>query len=132
MTTDQTRLISHWTFTIVIVIMLVLIFDHEYFRWFALIGMVVLGGLEKSIRPLRPNGIPTPLKIIESSRPWKVYFAVFALAAVVVAVISATNAGVGNWLKNNFWILLVSIAALLVGPLVQSEFAFFNALGEDD
>jgi hypothetical protein len=132
MTTDQTRLVCHWIFTIVILIVLVSIFDHEYFRWFALIGIVVLGGLEKSIRPLRPDGAPTPLKIIESSRSWKIYFVVFALAAVMVAVISASNAGIGNWMKNNFWILVASIAALLAGPVVQSEFALFNALGDDN
>ncbi len=112
-------------------IVLVLLFDHEYFRWIGLVGVVLFGGLDKTIRPSRPDGTPTPLNIIENSGAWKSYFAVFALAAVVIAVISILNAGVGNWLKNNFWILVVFVVALMAGPVIQSEFAFFKALGDD-
>lgn len=108
-----------------------LLVEHEYFRWYVAIGILPIAAIEKTIRPEKPDGIPTPIATIESSPTWKFVFACYTLAAVALALLSIANEGVASWLENNIWILFPSILGIIAGPVIHSEIVHFRAYHED-
>jgi hypothetical protein len=135
MTQQQRALIRYWLTGLCTILILVIVFfwvgDLEQFRWFLLPAIFFAAYMERNMRPIRPAEAPTPHEIIQSSRAWTLFFVVYALSAVVLAVLSITFGGLGTWLSDNPWLVGPLILAPLVFPLIQSELNLYKVLGNE-
>lgn len=83
------------------------------------------------MRPPKPEGVPTPLKIIEDSRGWKAFFVLFAMFAVLAAIVSVSVGDFGSWLSERPWLLFPAVLTPIAGPIVQNQIAVYRACGEN-
>lgn len=130
MTQQQKVLVRYWLTGALAVVALYLLSGHENYRLFLLLALPVVFVIDKTMKPHRPAGTPTPIEIVERSTRWKFFFVIYMLSAVLLAVVSVWVITVGSWLRSNPWVLFPLVLAPIIGPVVQSEIALYKAYGE--
>ena len=130
MTPQQKGLVRYWLAGAAVLIVLFSLTGRENFRLFFLLALPVVFGIDKTMKPPRPEGAPTPMGIIERSTGWKYFFAVYMLGAAALAVISISIGSVGSWLSGNPWVVFPLVVVPISGPMLQSEVALYKAYGE--
>lgn len=113
-------------------IALFLFSGRENIRLFFLLALPVVFVIDKTMKPPRPDGAPTPIEIVERSRGWKYFFAIYMLGAALLAVISITVSNVGSWLSGNPWVVFPLVGVPLGGLIILSEIAIYKAYGETE
>ncbi len=113
-------------------IVLISFSGHENFRLILLLALPAAFVIDKTMRPPRPEGTPTPLEIIERSAGWKYFFSVYTLGAALLAVVSTSVSGVGSWLSGNPWVVFPLVLVPISGPILQSQVALYKAYGEGE
>ena len=135
MTQPQRALVRYWMIVLGIILLLVIAFfwigNLRNFRWVLLAAMFVAAVLDRSIRPPRPADAKTALEIVQGSRAWTLFFFLYALAAVFMAVFSATHRTLGSWLLHNAWLLGALIIGPILLPVIQSELILYKELGNE-
>ena len=135
MTQSQQALVRYWIIGLCIILLLVIAFfwigNLKNFRWVLFPAVFVAAAVDRSIRPARPSEAPTPLQLVQGSRAWTGFFVLYALAAVLLAVFSATHSTLGTWLSHHAWLLGVLILAPIIIPVVQSELILYKELGKE-
>ena len=132
MTLQQKALVRYWLTGTLAVLVLFSFGGHENFRMFLLLALPVAFVIDKTMRPPRPEGTPTPVEIIEKSTVWKYFFAVYTLGAALLTVVSTSVSSVGTWLSGNPWVVFPLVLIPISGPILQSQIALYKAYGEGE
>jgi hypothetical protein len=132
MTQHQKALVRYWFIGIAAIAVLLSFSDHGHFRLLLLLALPAAFVLDRTMRPPRLEGVPTPLEIMQGSRAWKAFLVVYASAAVLAAVLAVSVRGVGAWFSGNAWVLVPVVLGPLIGPLIQSQVLLYRAYGEDE
>mgnify|MGYP001569832883 CR=1 len=132
MTLQQKALVRYWLTGMLAVIVLFLFSGRENIRLFFLLSLPVVFVIDKTMKPPRPEGAPTPIEIIERSTALKYFLAVYMLGAAVLAVISISVSSVGSWLSGNPWLVFPLVGAPIAGLILLSEIALYKAYGETE
>jgi hypothetical protein len=127
MTDQQKSLVRYWFSGTALLVALFSLSGHEHFLMFLPLALLVAYILDKTMRPPRPEGVPTPLEIIEKSTAWKTFFVVYTLTIALVTVLAVSVDGVGSWLSDNTWVISPSVLLLVIGPLIQNQIAQYRA-----
>lgn len=104
----------------------------ESFKLFLLLALPAVFVIDKTMKPPRPEGAPTPIEIVGRSKRWKYFVVGYMLSAVILAVLSVSVSSVGSWLSGNPWVLFPLVLVPIAGPVLQSEVALYKAYGETE
>ena len=128
MTSRQKSLVRYWVTGFAVLAVAFSLWNHQHFRLFLVLAGIVVLIIDKTMRPPRPEGVPTPLQIIENDPTWKSFVILFGIAALALAVLAVVIRDLGSWVSRNEWLILL-ILVPIAGPLVQSEIANYRAHG---
>lgn len=127
MTHQQKALVRYWLVVAVLLIVFFALMSQEHFRLFALLLLVVGYLADRTIKPVRPEGVPTPLEVMKSSSTWKWFFVVYAFGGASLVGLAVSVDGLGSWLSDNPWIIFPLVLLPMVGPLIQDQVAQYRA-----
>lgn len=130
MTLQQKALVRYWLTGVFAVIALFLFSGRENIRLFFLLALPVVFVIDKTMKPTRPEGTPTPIEIVERSTSWKYFFVAYMSSTALLAVLSVSVSSVGSWLGGNPWVLFPLVLVPIIGPVLHSEVVLYKAYGE--